>query len=95
MSTQTSQTVKASDTITGPTFLLGIDADGRHHVYSRRSHSVRVVDGAELAHVTQLDAATDPAEWVTFIDDELCGWRTRNYVYTPSYRAQRLAEAIG
>jgi hypothetical protein len=94
MSTQRPTTVKASDTIASPTFLLGVDGDGRHHIFSRRDRTVRVVDGTELAHVTHLDAGTDPAEWVTFIDAELCGWQTRNYVYTPSYRYQKLAEAI-
>lgn len=94
MSTKSPQTVKASDTIAAPTFLLGVDRLGRHHIYSRRTHTVRVVDGTELAHVTELDRRQDPAEWVTFVDDELCGWTTRNYVYTPSYRAHKLAEAI-
>lgn len=94
MGANTSNTVKASDTIAGPTFLLGVDTHGRHHVYSRRDHAVRVVDGTELAHVTTLGDNTDPSKWVTFIDDQLCGWTIRNYAFTPAYRMQKLAEAI-
>lgn len=46
--------------------LLGVDDEGRHHVYSRERQLVTVVDATGIAHQYQTDWQT----WLDYMNDK-------------------------
>jgi predicted alpha/beta hydrolase family esterase len=90
MTVSTTTAVKAEESIAdhnradnaSDAFLVGVDQNGRGHYYSRIRNRVTVLRDGEHVHTEALTDGTI-ADWMAFIDEELCRWDETN-VYSGS-----------
>lgn len=78
---------KDSASIAPATIFLGVDVEGRDHVYRQRDRAVHVIDrDGDRVHVERLEDR-HVNEWMDFVASEVCGWDSAAYgawAYEPS-----------
>ena len=73
--------------------LLGVDADGLHHVYQTHVEQIKVIDGSEVVADRNV-VGFHVDDWMHTVAQQV-GWERTNYTTTPWEDLAETIDAIG